>query len=81
MPENPAVVPSSSSLPSGVEVPLAVDLDGTLVKTDLLVESFLALVRRNPLYLLVIPFWLLRGRAFLKREISRRITLDTHALP
>jgi 4-hydroxybenzoate polyprenyltransferase len=81
MPENPAVVPSISSLPSGVEVPLAVDLDGTLVKTDLLVESILALVRGNPFYLLVIPFWLLRGRAFLKREISRRINLDTHALP
>jgi len=81
MPENPGVMPSISSLPSGVEVPLAVDLDGTLIKTDLLGESFLALVRRNPLYLLVIPFWLLRGRAFLKREISRRITLDIHTLP
>jgi 4-hydroxybenzoate polyprenyltransferase/phosphoserine phosphatase len=81
MPENHAVVPSPSSLSSGAEVPLAVDLDGTLVKTDLLVESISALVRRNPFYLLVIPFWLLRGRAFLKREISRRITLDPHALP
>ena len=80
MPENHSVVPSSSSLPSGA-VPLAVDLDGTLVKTDLMVESLLALVRRNPLYLLIIPFWLLGGRAFLKREISRRITLDIQAIP
>jgi 4-hydroxybenzoate polyprenyltransferase len=81
MPENPSVVPSSSSLSSGAEVPLAVDLDGTLVKTDLLIESMMALVQRNPAYLLVIPFWLLRGRAFLKREISRRITLDPNVLP
>ena len=81
MPDNHAVAQSSSSLRSATTVPLAVDLDGTLIKTDLLVESFLALVRRNPLYLLVLPFWLLRGRAFLKREISRRITLDIHTLP
>jgi len=81
MPESPAVVPSSVSFSTGAEVPLVVDLDGTLVKTDLLVESFLALVRRNLFYLLVMPFWLLRGRAFLKREISRRITLDVRVLP
>jgi 4-hydroxybenzoate polyprenyltransferase len=71
-----------TSLPQpGTAVPLAVDLDGTLVKTDLMVESLLALVRQNPFYLLVIPFWLLRGRAFLKREISRRTTLDVQGLP
>jgi 4-hydroxybenzoate polyprenyltransferase len=81
MPENHARVQSSSSLPSAAAVPLAVDLDGTLVKTDLLVESLFALIRQNLSYLLIIPYWLLRGRAFLKREISRRITLDTHALP
>jgi 4-hydroxybenzoate polyprenyltransferase len=81
MPESASVVPSSSFLSSGAEVPLAVDLDGTLVKTDLLVESISALVRRNPFYLLIIPFWLLRGRAFLKREISRRVTLEPHVLP
>ena len=81
MPESPAIIPSSVSFPSGAEVPLVVDLDGTLVKTDLLVESILALVRRKFFYLLVMPFWLLRGRAFLKQEISRRITLDVRVLP
>jgi len=61
--------------------PLAVDLDGTLVKTDLLVESFFALIRQNPLYIFVIPFWLLKGRAFLKRQIGQRVTLDVGTLP
>ncbi len=74
--EQPPSLPQSETA-----VPLAVDLDGTLVKTDLMAESLLALVRRNPFYLLVIPFWLLRGRAFLKREISRRMTLEIHVLP
>jgi 4-hydroxybenzoate polyprenyltransferase len=62
-------------------VPLAVDLDGTLVRTDLLVESFFVLIRRNPLYAVATLFWLLGGRACLKRQISRRVTLDAAALP
>ncbi len=62
-------------------IPLVVDLDGTLVKTDLLVESFFALLKQNLLYIFVFPFWLLKGRAFLKRQISQRVTLDVTILP
>lgn len=63
------------------DVPLCVDLDGTLVHTDLLHESALALLRRNPLYLLVLPLWLLRGKAHLKHEIARRAQPDVALLP
>lgn len=62
-------------------VPLCVDMDGTLVRSDLSIESVLALVRRNPLYLFVLPFWLLRGLAYCKREIARRIVPDVSQLP
>ena len=58
------------------EPPLFVDLDGTLVRTDTLVESVLALLRRRPLMLFVLPFWLLRGKALLKEEIARRVELS-----
>ena len=61
--------------------PLVVDLDGTLVKTDLLLESLLSLLRRSPLTLYLLPFWLLKGRAHLKREIARRARLDVTLLP
>jgi 4-hydroxybenzoate polyprenyltransferase len=61
--------------------PLVVDLDGTLVKTDLLVESLVALIKQNPLYVVALPFWLLKGKAFLKRQIHRRIILDVAVLP
>ncbi|HET6489103.1 MAG TPA: UbiA family prenyltransferase, partial [Syntrophales bacterium] len=61
--------------------PLVVDLDGTLVKTDLLVESFFALIKRNPLYVLAIPIWLLKGKAFLKQQVHQRIGLDVGTLP
>ncbi|MGH2454190.1 MAG: UbiA family prenyltransferase [bacterium] len=62
-------------------VPLAVDLDGTLLRTDLLWESLAALVKRNPLSLLLFPLWLVRGRAGLKRQAAARAPLDVSALP
>jgi 4-hydroxybenzoate polyprenyltransferase/phosphoserine phosphatase len=61
--------------------PLVVDLDETLVKTDLLVESVVTLLRRNPLYLAMVPLWLLKGTANLKHEVGRRVTLDVSLLP
>jgi len=63
------------------EVPLAVDLDGTLVRTDTLWESVAALVRRDPLAALALPFWLLRGKASFKSEIARRVEIDVSLLP
>jgi hypothetical protein len=63
------------------KIPLCVDLDGTLVCTDLLIESFLVLIKRNPLYLALIPFWLLRGRAALKAEICSRAFPPAESLP
>ncbi|MFN4266263.1 MAG: UbiA family prenyltransferase [Aquabacterium sp.] len=61
--------------------PLCVDLDGTLIRSDLLLESFLLLIKLNPLYLLLVPFWLLGGKAKLKSEIAKRVELDGAALP
>jgi hypothetical protein len=60
---------------------LAVDLDGSLLKSDLLPESALALLGHAPWMLLWFPFWLLRGKAHLKREIARRVSLDVASLP
>ena len=42
--------------------PLCVDLDGTLINTDLLVESFSCFSASIPLLVLFVPFWLLRAR-------------------
>ena len=61
--------------------PLVVDLDGTLIKTDLLVESVCSLLRQEPLSLFALPVWLLKGRAHLKREIAERVQLDPALLP
>lgn len=67
--------------PSANPVPLCVDLDGTLVKTNVLLESLLALLKANVLYAFLFPLWLVRGRAYFKREIARRVRLDPSTLP
>ena len=61
--------------------PLVVDLDRTLVKTDLLIESLLALLRQHPLYLFLLPVWLARGKANFKHEVAQRVSLQIPTLP
>lgn len=62
-------------------VPLCVDLDGTVIRSDMLWESMARLLRRNPLFLLLIPLWFLRGRAYLKQAIARRTDVDVSHVP
>lgn len=63
------------------DVPLVVDLDGTLVQTDTLVESMFAAVRADPLILLRLPFWLMGGRAHLKQALARQSVFEVRTLP
>ena len=69
------------SIAAECALPLCVDLDGTLIATDLLWESYFALARRRPADLARTPAWLLRGRARLKSEIASRVELDASTLP
>jgi 4-hydroxybenzoate polyprenyltransferase len=61
-------------------IPLAVDLDGTLIAGDLLWEGLFLLIRKNPLYLFCIPFWLSKGPAGLKQAIAARVDIDPASL-
>ncbi len=61
--------------------PLCVDLDGTLVKSDTLIDSLLLLLRSRPLAVLQLPVWLLRGKAAVKAEVGTRVSLDVVHLP
>jgi 4-hydroxybenzoate polyprenyltransferase len=60
---------------------LVVDLDGTLISTDSLVEGVLALIKRNPLLLFMLPIWWMRGRPQLKKNVCRLAPIDASALP
>lgn len=61
--------------------PLCVDLDGTLVKTDVFFESVLALLKRNPWAIVALLWWSLRGRSFLKRQVAAQVPLLVEMLP
>ena len=70
-----------TAAPAATAPVLCVDLDRTLVATDTLVEALLRLLRRNPALVLVLPWWLLRGRAHFKKQVARRAGLDVARLP
>lgn len=61
--------------------PLIVDLDGTLIRSDLLIESCMLLLKSNPLYSILALVWLLQGKARLKSEIARRVDIPVEWLP
>lgn len=63
------------------DVPICVDLDGTLVRTDTLVESALLLLKQNPLSLFSMLLWLLSGKANLKQKLADRVLPDPNLLP
>jgi len=62
-------------------LPLVVDLDGTLVRSDLLAEEAVLALKHNPLSAFEMLFWLRKGRAHFKSRIAERVTLDTEGLP
>ena len=62
-------------------LPLCVDLDGTLIHSDLLLESTALLLRNQPWMVLALPFWVLQGRAAVKRRIAERVSLAADSLP
>jgi len=62
-------------------IPLCVDLDGTLLKTDTLWESCFALLRRRWDYVFLFPVWLARGRLFFKNAIASRVDVNIKGLP
>src|SRR3954451_887144 len=61
--------------------PLCVDLDGTIIFTDLLGESIALLLVRKPWLLFALPFWLLRGRATLNRRVAAHVKIAPALLP
>ena len=60
---------------------LCVDLDGTILKTDLLWECMISLIQVQPSALLLLPIWLMQGKAALKRQLADRAELKVETLP
>jgi len=66
---------------SADRVPLCVDLDGTLIRTDTMWEAMVWLLKHNPLRFFSFFIWWAGGRAHLKRQLALRAKLDVAALP
>lgn len=61
---------------------LAVDLDGTLLHTDMLHESAFGLLKAAPLSVVKLPWILLtKGKAQLKQWIAKQVDFDPAVLP
>ena len=68
--------------PAATMVPvLFVDLDGTLIRTDLLHEAALVLFKQSPWMFFRALLRLVHGRAAVKRAISEAVTPEIRRLP
>lgn len=61
--------------------PIYVDLDGTLLRTDLLWESLFQALRRKPEVILALFGWLLNGIAYTKARLAEAADIDVTSLP
>jgi len=75
----PMAVPGNAA--SVGTVPLAVDLDGTLIGSDAMAESLIVLMHKSPLQLLRLPLWLAGGRAQFKSRLARIASPAVATLP
>ena len=61
--------------------PLIVDLDHTLIDTDLLYQSSIGVLKSQPWLVFTYPFWLMRGKGYLKAQLVKRFDIDAAKLP
>lgn len=62
-------------------LPLVLDLDGTLIRTDTFHEMMVCLLVTKPWMLFLIPFWLLKGRPYAKAQLAQQTNLSPTHLP
>jgi 4-hydroxybenzoate polyprenyltransferase/phosphoserine phosphatase len=72
--------PNGPSAPN-VKVPLVVDVDGTLVVTDLLQEAALQFIALQPLQSFHLPIWLASGKSHLKTQLADRVNPKIETVP
>lgn len=60
---------------------LVVDLDGTLIKTDMLFETLILFMKKKPWALLMIPIWLFGGMEKLKERLAQEVIPDPTLIP
>ena len=70
-----------ASAHNAASLPLVVDLDGTLIKTDLLAETASRFLIEQPLRFFKLVVWLAEGKCALKSRLAESARIDVAALP
>ncbi len=60
---------------------IIVDLDNTFIKTDLLYEAFVQLIKFRFWLVFLMPIWLIRGKLYFKKKIFEGYSLREDLLP
>ncbi|HIF88594.1 MAG TPA: hypothetical protein EYG22_05290 [Candidatus Thioglobus sp.] len=63
------------------KIPLIVDLDHTLIDTDLLVESSKGVLGKSPWLIFHYLYWLSKGKGYLKDQLVKRFEINITELP
>ena len=63
------------------KLPICVDLDGTLVKTDTFIEQGATFLKTQPENIYKLPLWLLKGKAHIKSMLARQVKIQPNTLP
>lgn len=69
------------SITDDSNIPLCVDLDGTLIASDTLIESILIHLKNQPLYAFLLPFWIIKGKKYFKSRVFGMAQPDAALLP
>ncbi len=60
---------------------LFVDLDGTLVTTDTLIESIVIFLKNNPFRIIYLLLWYIKGKVYIKKQLSQCVMPNVALLP
>jgi len=77
---DPSATSTKDPNPPARDIPLCVDLDGTLIIGDMLIDGIARLCRQSPLRALLLPVIALRGRTALKAWVARHAPATTESL-
>jgi len=61
--------------------PLIVDLDHTLIDTDLLYQSSIRSLKNKPWLIFIYPFWFFKGKGYLKDQLIKHCEINIENLP
>jgi 4-hydroxybenzoate polyprenyltransferase len=60
---------------------IVVDLDGTLINSDLFFETFFIFVRKQPFRIIELLIWLFHGKSYIKRRLADQVDINVSSLP